>query len=29
MLHNSTVDVVDWDPDSLRMGGTPYHTHYH
>ncbi|MHB9105585.1 MAG: RIFT barrel domain-containing protein [Armatimonadota bacterium] len=29
MLHNSTVDVVDWDPDPLRMGGTPYHTHYH
>jgi len=29
MLHNSTVDVVDWDPDPLRMGGTPYHTAYH
>lgn len=29
MLHNSTVDVVDWDPDPLRMGGTPYHTEYH
>jgi len=29
MLHNSTVDVVDWDPDPLRMGGTPYHTDYH
>ena len=29
MLHNSTVDVVDWDPDPLRMGGTPYHTSYH
>ena len=29
MLHNSTVDVVCWDPDPLRMGGTPYHTSYH
>ena len=29
MLHNATVDVVDWDPDPLRMGGTPYHTAYH
>jgi len=29
MLHNSTVDVVCWDPDPLRMGGTPYHTGYH
>ena len=29
MLHNSTVDVVDWDPDPLRAGGTPYHTGYH
>ena len=29
MLHNSTVDVVDWDPDPLRQGGTPYHTGYH
>jgi len=29
MLHNSTVDIVDWDPDPLRMGGTPYHTFYH
>jgi hypothetical protein len=29
MLHNSTVDVVDWDPDPLRQGGTPYHTSYH
>jgi len=29
MLHNSTVDVVCWDPDPLRMGGTPYHTTYH
>lgn len=29
MLHNSTVDVVDWDPDPLRQGGTPYHTAYH
>jgi hypothetical protein len=29
MLHNTTVDVVTWDPDPLRMGGTPYHTSYH
>jgi rhamnogalacturonyl hydrolase YesR len=29
MLHNSTVDVVDFDPDPLRIGGTPYHTEYH
>lgn len=29
MLHNSTVDVVDFDPDPLRQGGTPYHTQYH
>lgn len=29
MLHNSTVDVVDGDPDPLRQGGTPYHTTYH
>jgi hypothetical protein len=29
MLHNSTVDVVAWDPDPLREGGTPYHTDYH
>lgn len=29
MLHNSTVDVVDGDPDPLRQGGTPYHTGYH
>lgn len=29
MLHNATVDVVDFDPDPLRRGGTPYHTHYH
>ncbi len=29
MLHNSTIDIVDWDPDAARMGGTPYHTSYH
>jgi hypothetical protein len=29
MLHNSTIDIVDWDPDKARMGGTPYHTNYH
>lgn len=29
MLHNATVDIVDWDPDPLRMGAAPYHTHYH
>jgi hypothetical protein len=29
MLHNSTVDIVDWDPDPLRQGAAPYHTEYH